>query len=292
MLVIPAKVNVMDDYFDMQENIKNISQKANAIKPKKKLKLNKKGKLLLYGSIVTLITSSTLKIVGDVQQENFQKENQLDSTLSISKQIIDRDTLVVSKSALDNIYSHNFDVNALFTELEPAIEIYNKYKHHASITPEQNKEKEKAYDTILSNNDKIIEVFNEVVKCHISKQLLVPTEFIDIKFISTDDSHDGTVTVTVYNKNALISEEFADLIRSYKSGLLTTYDVKKPLVTDFIRDEKVEKIIENMRNFRSVLAELNNNPEKYTVLIQTFDKVSENDIANYKTTLSVNEDER
>ena len=275
-----TKVSIMNN-FDMNNSVHKKRKVKHFLKPI--------GKFALYGPIVSLLAAGTLKVVGDTQLENYYKENEVDEAITLAERIIgdNTDHLTVSRLEESGKYSYEFNVSEVLTSLKESKDIFNNYKSEHFLSDEEEKEYENSMDTILYCNDKLIEIYNEIVKRDIAKQINVSPKDLDITYNQPNDTSEPQISVTIDGKPLNIGLNLKQLIKSYKQGLMLTYD---PIIFDTpnsAKKYKVQRVLDNIPNLRKVVKKLNSPRAGFIVAIENsqpkanHENVNSEENANY-----------
>lgn len=224
-------------------------------------------KFTLFGPIIALLISGGLKAAGDVKLDDFNKEIKIDDTITQCEEILgfDNEQIKVSKLDEKGILSYSFDKNELLKDFKAAREIYLKYQHKPCISKEDKEEREKALDTIIESNDKIIELFNEVTKVSIASKLHTAPDQLEIYYNKPNEYAEPITTIKINHEEVAIGPELKELITKYKDGLLITYnkDVKNMPLS--LKEETARKILENIKDYRNVLRDINDKDTTYII---------------------------
>lgn len=224
-------------------------------------------KFVLYGSLATFIASSGFKIAGDYNLESFNRDIKVDETITQCEQILGYKDKKIKVSKLDEtgLLSYTFDKNELLHKFKDAREVYLKYQHYPCITSKDKYEKEKALDTILESNDKIIELFNEVTKMSLASKLHISPDQLEIYYNKPNEYTDPITTVKINSEEVAIGPELKELIKKYKDGLLDTYGKNLNTMPLSVKEETVHRILKNINDYRIVLNDLNDKNTSYII---------------------------
>ena len=246
--------------------------------------------LVVTGGITfALTTSGIINLVGNNKMKEFEKQMAIDETITQAERMVGDNTenLIVSRLEDTGKISYNFNVSEVLTDLKNAKEIYYKYESKNFLSEEEKIEFENAMNTILYCNDKLIEIYNEIVKRSIANHIGANSKSIDIIYNKPNDESEPKIEISINGDSVVVGKKLQEIIISYKQGLMNTYDPIIYKSKDSRKKYQVQKVLNNIPDLRKAINKIYSPNSDFIVAIEDknadseFQKINEKDLPNY-----------